>query len=251
MRGNWRIGVYADVDEPPLAETSFLVEDFDPERLDFDLTPQSETLEPFAPAVIDVAARFLYGAPAAALTIEGETLLRPVRALAEYAGYVFGLENETFNPTAVPFSGVSTDEEGRAEIQVDLPDTSQSSRPLEASMNVRVLDTSGTPVERNLVLPVAAEGDRLGIRPLFTGDAPENGQVGFELIAVDQAECAGRRTRREVVDLQISTDYQWYRSDGRWDYEVIETRTRVADGTHGHPGRPPGPRRRPGDLGQL
>ena len=104
MRGNWRIGVYADVEEPPLAETTFLVEDFDPERLDFDLTPQAETLTPFTPTVIDVAARFLYGAPAAELTVEGEALLRPVRALAAHAGYFFGLDNETFNPTAVPFS---------------------------------------------------------------------------------------------------------------------------------------------------
>ena len=37
MRGTWRIGVYSDVKGQPLAETTFLVEDFEPERLDFDI----------------------------------------------------------------------------------------------------------------------------------------------------------------------------------------------------------------------
>ena len=49
MRGTWRIGVYADVKGSPLAETTFLVEDFEPERLDFDLKADAEAIDPAAP----------------------------------------------------------------------------------------------------------------------------------------------------------------------------------------------------------
>ena len=42
-RGTWQLALFTDVDAPALASTSFLVEDFLPERIDFDLTL------PFAP----------------------------------------------------------------------------------------------------------------------------------------------------------------------------------------------------------
>ncbi len=230
MRGTWRIGIYADPKSEPLAETAFLVEDFDPERLDFDLDAESPALDPVAPAPLVVDARFLYGAPASNLTIEGETLLKAVRGLAAYPGYVFGLEDEPFNASAEPFSGATTDEEGHAVVQIALPDVSQSSRPLEATVNVRVLDTSGRPVERNLTLPVLSSRDRIGIKPLFS-EAGENSQVSFELIAVDPD---GARTAEQGVSwslYKVDTSFQWYRSDGRWDYETIETKSRVANGT--------------------
>ena len=40
---------------------------------------------------LSIDARFLYGAPAANLNVEGETVLKPARELAAYPGYVFGL----------------------------------------------------------------------------------------------------------------------------------------------------------------
>jgi uncharacterized protein YfaS (alpha-2-macroglobulin family) len=231
MRGAWRIGVHADVKAPPLAETSFLVEDFDPERLDFDLKTQVAALDPVAPAEIAIAARFLYGAPAADLNVEGETLLKPVRALTGFPGFVFGLEEEPFNAAAQPFSGGATDEAGNALVQVALPDTAQSSRPLEATLNVRVLDSGNRPVERNLTLPVLARQDRLGIKPLFDGAAGENSPVAFEVIAVDPDAARIGKPGVAWSLYKVDTDFQWYRTDGRWAYETIAKRTRVANGT--------------------
>jgi uncharacterized protein YfaS (alpha-2-macroglobulin family) len=230
MRGTWRIGVYADVKSEPLAETTFLVEDFNPERLDFDLKAPADTIDPTVPTVVDVSARFLYGAPASNLNIEGETQLKPVRELDKYPGYVFGLEDDPFNATSEPFSGTTTDEDGNATLQLTLPDTTQSSQPLQATVNVRVIDTSNRPVERNLTVPVLSDRGRLGLKPLFSGEVGENTQAPFELIAVDSR---GERTAETGVTwslYKISTDYQWYRSDGRWDYETIERKRRVGNG---------------------
>ncbi len=114
---------------------------------------------------------------------------------------------------------------------ITLPSSGATSLPLTATMNVRVLDTSGSPVERSLTLPVASEADRIGIKPLFDGDASENSEVAFEVIALDKSGA------REAADnlawslYAIRTDFQWYRSDGRWNYETVETKTRVSNGT--------------------
>jgi hypothetical protein len=231
MRGTWRIAVHADVKAAPLAETTFLVEDFEPERLDFDLAADAKALDPFAPAELSVDARFLYGAPADDLSVEGEAVLTAVRDLAAHPGYAFGLADESFNASIEPLSGATTDESGRAILAVELPDSIVSSRPLTAKINVRVLDSGGRPVERNISLPVIAQSDRLGIKPLFEGAAGERGPVAFELIAVgpDGDRAAEANMRWSLY--QLRTQFQWYRSDGRWSYERIETKSRVANGT--------------------
>ena len=231
MLGTWRIAIHTDVEAPPLAEATFLVEDFQPERLDFDLETAATALDPAAPAELSVDARFLYGAPAAALNVEGEAVLSAARELDAYPGYVFGLSNEPFTSATEPLDSTLTDEAGQAIVSAALPGSVVSSRPLEATINVRVLDTGGRPVERGLTLPVLASADRLGVKPLFEGAAAENGPVAFELIAVDPD---GARTAHEDITwslYQLRTQFQWFRSDGRWNYERIETKTRVANGT--------------------
>ncbi|MBA3517168.1 MAG: alpha-2-macroglobulin, partial [Rhizobiales bacterium] len=230
MRGTWRIGAYADVKAEPLAEATFLVEDFDPERLDFDLRTASLALDAAAPVEITLAARFLYGAPASALSIEGETLLKPARELPAFPGYVFGLEDEPFDTAAQPFAGATTDEAGNAVLRIALPDISRSSRPLEATVNVRVLDSGDRPVERSITLPVLPTRDRLGVKPLFEGSAGQNSQAAFEAIAVGRD---GERVAQAGVAwslYKVETRFQWFRADGSWDYETVETKSRVTNG---------------------
>jgi alpha-2-macroglobulin len=231
MRGTWRIGIYANVEEAALAETTFLVEDFEPERLDFDLASTAEALDPAAPAELSIDARFLYGAPASNLNIEGEAILNAARSLAEWPGYVFGLANDPVSTTIEPLSGATTDEAGHATLPVTLPASARSSLPIEATVNVRVLDTSGRPVERNLTLPVLSDEGRLGIKPLFEGAAGENGPVAFEAIALDATGARTEATGAQWALYRINTDFQWYRVDGNWNYETIESETRVANGT--------------------
>ena len=87
--------------------------------------------------------------PPANLNVEGETVLKAARELAAYPGYVFGLADETFDATVEPFSGVTTDEAGHADDPGHAArHAAPTSLPLTADVNVRVLDTSGRPVER-------------------------------------------------------------------------------------------------------
>ena len=73
-RGVWRLEMYADLEAPALASKTFLVEDFLPERIDFDLTMAEEPLYVGRESSVDLnlAAKYLFGAPGAGLAIEGE-----------------------------------------------------------------------------------------------------------------------------------------------------------------------------------
>lgn len=231
MRGAWQAAVYLDTDQPALARTQFLVEDFEPERLEFELAGGPARIDPEAPPVLDLAARYLYGAPAANLRVEGQARVVATDRLEGFAGYRFGLASEEFTPELEIFPSAETDAAGRAEVQVELPDAASASKPLKAEISVRVIEGSGRPVERELTRPLTGDRARLGLKPLFEGAVAEGSTAAFELIAVDPA---GERLSAPEVSWTLSsvrTTFQWYQSDGSWKFEPIRERRRVASGT--------------------
>jgi alpha-2-macroglobulin len=232
MRGTWRVQAYADPKGDPLAQAAFLVEDFEPERIAFALTTEAKGIDPADPPAIPIEARFLYGAPAAGLRVEGETVVRPAAGLADHPGYRFGLADDVPEPQTQPIAESGTDAEGRAEVRVELPELVPTSRLLEAQVQVRIAEPGGRPVERDLTLPVLDRQSRIGIRSLFEGEAEEGGSAGFEVIALG-TDGARRPAPALAWTLeQVRTDFQWYRGeDGTFDYEPVERARRVASGT--------------------
>ena len=70
--GTWHVRAFTDPKRPPVGATTFLVEDYIPDRIEFDLTSPSGHISQKVPAKVEVAGRFLYGAPAANLDLEGD-----------------------------------------------------------------------------------------------------------------------------------------------------------------------------------
>jgi len=233
MRGMWRLAAYLDPKASPVSEATFLVEDFQPERIDFEVSTAETRLDLDRPAAFDLTSRYLYGAPAGDLPVEAEILIRAAKSgLKAYPGYRFGLANEKVHEAREPVdASIQTDAGGNAKFVVQLPDVSAPTRLLEAELITRIRDSGGRSVERSVKLPVAPRGPRIGIRPLFEDDqADENSQAGFEVIMVDSA---GKRLARRDLSWtlhRIETSYQWYRSDGRWRYESFSRTERIADG---------------------
>ena len=64
--------IYTDPKQPAVSSLMFLVEDFVPDRIEFTLTSDRHEIAVGEPANITVDGRFLYGAPAAGLALEGE-----------------------------------------------------------------------------------------------------------------------------------------------------------------------------------
>src|SRR6476620_2238944 len=95
MTGTWRIAAYTDPKRPAVGDASFLVEDYVPDRLEFDLTTTATSISPATPAEVSVDGHFLYGAPASGLDLDGEINVTKTGSRPGYDGYVFGLEADS------------------------------------------------------------------------------------------------------------------------------------------------------------
>ena len=232
MRGSWAAKLYADPKGDPIAEQSILVEDFEPERLAVTVDTAATTLDRTKPTSINVEARYLYGATAPDLPIAGEVRLTPTDALDAYKGYKFGLTEESIEPTREPLSiDASTDQDGKATFDVTLPEIPASTKPFNASLILSVADTNGRAVERTLDRPVAPKGPMIGIHPDFDGDLGQGATAKFAAILVGpdgtRLAKAGLTWKLE----RINSNYQWYRSNGTWDYELVTSTSKVDGGT--------------------
>ncbi|NJM34405.1 MAG: hypothetical protein HC850_06500 [Rhodomicrobium sp.] len=103
MTGTWRVSVHADPKSPSIGDTAFLVEDYTPERLEMTLAPEKTVISEDAPVPVKIDGRYLYGAPASNLELEGEVNVSASSDGPEgYADYHFGLADETFAPLRQP-----------------------------------------------------------------------------------------------------------------------------------------------------
>ena len=140
MTGTWRAKIHTDPKSAAIAQASFLVEDFVPERLDLKLEPAVQALSPQEPGTIKLAGRYLYGPPANGLAVEGEIAVKLAKGdLPGFAGYKFGLADEQVAPVRKPLEGLpATNAEGKADVAVLLPALPKTSRPLEADVIERL-----------------------------------------------------------------------------------------------------------------
>ena len=227
-RGTWRLELHADPEAPALAATTLLVEDFLPERIDFDLT-LPEGLRMGDRPQLGVDARYLFGAPGGDLPIEGDVILRAARSLDAFPNYVFGPEEDRPTPARRSLGEAHTDANGLASLPVDLPQITAPGMPLELTVVTRVSEGSGRPVERRITRPVQAAGPVIGIRPLFDTDIPEGSVAPFQVVVLDEAQMPVAAPLRWTLN-RVSTRYQWYNLDGRWRWDAVHSRTPVASG---------------------
>jgi len=230
--GTWRVRTFADPKRPPVGEATFLVEDYVPDRIEFDLTSKAKGVSNTSAAEIAVEGRFLYGAPAAKLELEGEVIVSPANERPGFARYQFGLADEDVETTRQALEGLpDTDDNGKASFAVTLEKQPQTTRPLEAQVVVRMAEPGGRAVERKLTLPVIASGSMIGVKPLFSGRSLGEGEnAPFDVVVAspDGTSLARKGLRYEL--LKVETKYQWYRRDRVWDFEPVKTTKRVADG---------------------
>ncbi|MBX9992857.1 alpha-2-macroglobulin family protein [Phreatobacter oligotrophus] len=230
--GTWRIRAITDPRAPAAGEVRFMVEDFVPDRIAFELTPTEQRLARTAPFGATVDARYLFGMPGANLGIEGEVVMETTPGLPDFPGFRFGLGDEEAKRDREPLpDGLTTDDAGKATIAARLPRMEDTTRPLSARLQVRVAEPGGRAVERTATVPVLPGTPLIGVKPLFEGDRiGENETASFELIAV----AADGRTRRAAPLtwqlLQLETRWIWTRGMSGWSSQAVVTTRRIADG---------------------
>ena len=232
--GTWRVDVYADPKRAAIGTTTFLAEDYVPERLEMDLKSANDFIHPGEPATIHAEARYLYGSPGSNLDITGDFRIEASDEIAVPAlkGYQVGLTDTDFTTmTGEIAAGQSTDAQGRSDILVTLP-TPEALRPLQAVVSVQVSESGGRGITREVKVPIVPRGALIGLKPLFKkDDLTEGSMANFEAVMVD---ASGKRLSRPGVKwtlYKIDRHYQWFFKDGRWNYEGVKANRTAATGT--------------------
>ncbi|NTJ44300.1 hypothetical protein G6L28_17025 [Agrobacterium larrymoorei] len=233
MRGTWTMRVYTDLKASAISEKSFLVDDFVPDRTEFDLASDEKEIDPAAETAIKVDGRYLYGAPAAGLELEGEVALKPTRTNAGFDGYFFGLaDEETEEESRTTLDNLpALDENGKATFDVELGDLPSTTQFLSANITVRMREAGGRAVERTLSLPVKSQGSMIGIKPEFSGDLAENSVGRFHVIGLASDGSRQAMSGLNWKLIKVERNYQWYRQGNSWRYEPIVYTKQVETGS--------------------
>ena len=231
--GTWRVRAFTDPKGAAIGETTFMVEDYVPERIEFDLSAKDKQIKAELPVELRVDGHFLYGAPASGLQLEGDLLVAPAAERPGFAGYQFGVaDEETTSNERTPLENLpESDANGAATFPVSLAKPPSSTRPQEAQIFIRMAEAGGRAVERKLVLPVAPATAMIGVKPLFADKSVAEGdKAAFDVVFVapDGKPLARAGLRYEL--LKIESSYQWYRQNSSWEYEPVKSTSRVADG---------------------
>ena len=230
--GTWRVVAYTDPKRPPVGEATFMVEDYVPDRIEFELTSAAKTISRAAPAQLIIEGHFLYGAAASNLELSGEVTIAAAKELPGFPGYTFGLFDDEVTAVRQELDNLpNTDAAGKATFPVRLDKAPASGRPLEAQITVSMAESGGRAVERKLTLPVTPDAAMLGIKPIFSGRSLADGaNADFDvvLVAPDGKTLPKSGLRYDL--LKVESNYQWFRQNGQWEYEPIKRTERVASG---------------------
>jgi uncharacterized protein YfaS (alpha-2-macroglobulin family) len=231
--GTWRVRAFTDPKGNSVGETTFMVEDYIPERIDFEVTSKSKQIKVDAPVEVKVDGHFLYGAPASELQLEGDMLVATADERPGYGGYQFGVDDEeNASNERTPIENLpETDAKGAATFPVSLAKPPTSTRPQEAQIFIRMAEAGGRAVERKIVLPVVPASAMIGVKPLF-GDknVAEGDKAAFDVVFVSPDGKSLTRDGLRYELLKIESRYQWYRQNSSWEFEPVKSTARVADG---------------------
>ncbi|MEO9778869.1 MAG: alpha-2-macroglobulin family protein [Sedimentitalea sp.] len=228
-RGTWQVDIKTDPKGPALASQPVLVEDFLPERIDFDLALTPSPLRAGESPLLHTDARYLFGAPGSDLTIEGQATLRAASRVEAWPGYRFGRHDEQGEPASSAFGDQRTDAEGAASVALDLPGLATSNQPMELTVTTRLADGAARPVERQITAPVHPDSAVIGIKPLFDDVVAEGTEAAFDVIVLTPDLTPTAMNVRWTLN-RIETRYQWYQLYGNWNWEPTTRRTRIATG---------------------
>src|SRR5262249_42701380 len=152
----------------------FDVQDFVPQRLKVELSATAPAITPGEAIPVDIAARFLYGAPGADLQGEAEATLSPdPTPFPAYRGWHFGLVEEKFKEEPVELTVDQTDADGHSKIGGVIAKTPDSTQPVKASIRVSIFEPGGRSTDTDISLPVRTKPLFIGLHPRFRDDRIE------------------------------------------------------------------------------
>lgn len=224
--GMWHIRASAGDNQK--REWDFHVEDFMPERMALNLTPQTLPVAPDADVRFDVAGYYLYGAPANGNALQGKLFLRPLRdAVTALPGFQFGDIAEENLSRTLDEAQLTLDDKGRGQVETQ-SQWQETHSPLQVILQASLLESGGRPVTRRAVQAIWPAGTLPGIRPAFASKAvydyrtdttvnqpmvDENSNATFDIVYADASGQKKAVSGLQVRLIRERRDYYWNWSD--------------------------------------
>ncbi|HBN93945.1 MULTISPECIES: alpha-2-macroglobulin family protein [unclassified Hyphomonas] len=231
-RGQWRATVEVDGVSGASGSVNFAVEDFVPQRIAVDLDTDKD-----APVLlgesrsVEVASRFLYGAPGAGLTVKSEARIEAAPTpFPQYKGFKFGRHDESFRERILEMDDTTTDGAGIATVTLAPGNAgSNAGRPLRINAVVSVLEPGGRAVTESVRIPYRPERLYVGLKPGFEYSVEEGQDVAYEVVAMNEkGQAIAQRLNWKL--LAIDYHYDWYRDGDQWRWRRSRTVTKVNEG---------------------
>jgi len=216
--GRWQVEFRLDPAAKEAAQSyTFRVEEFLPERLKLALDSKQAVLKPGEPFKLDVAADYLYGAPAAGnrftarLTLSADQ--HPIDTLKDF---FFGDPTIDLPKKADDVVDEKLDAHGKLEAEVPILPDAKPAAPIAAMLAGSVYESGGRTVSRTIKRTVWPADALVGVRPLFDAKdgANANGPAGFEIISSNAKGDLLAANNLKVTLVRERRDYHW-----TWDKE--------------------------------
>ena len=205
---------------------SLRIEEFLPERMKLDLASAQKTLKPGEALQLDVAAAYLYGAPASGNRFTARLgLIAEQHPVEKYPDHYFGDPTIALPKKTDDIVDSELDEQGRLKTPIELPAEVKGGAPVSAIVTGSVYETGGRPVSRSLKRTMWPAAALVGVRPLFDAkdSAPYNSTVGFELLRSDVDGKLSAAGNLSVSLLREQREYHWTYESGHWGYDYTST----------------------------
>lgn len=242
--GTWTARVRLPGAESNLGQTRFLLEEFVPPQMQVGITvcgedPEAplarrgpgERLKGTEPIAFEVAARYLFGAPAADVRVEGGVTFTPEEfGPAAWPEFQFGDSDREFRREVRHARETRADSAGRASLEVTPASEWRPASALRATLHATAHDPGGRPVSAYTCRSLDVYSAYVGLRAAAGSESPRVGMPArFEIVSVDPE---GRLTARAAVEVTLFHEvWTWClrsTSGGRYEYgskrELTEVR---------------------------
>ncbi len=231
-RGEWRVAVQLDGLPAESGSVRFSVEDFVPQRIAVDLKADETTpVKLGGTRDIQVASRFLYGAPGAGLTVKAEARVEEQpNPFPKFDGFTYGRHDQAFQQRILELPDATTDGAGSAMVRLEPGNAGTGSGvPLRLNTVISVLEPGGRAVTESVRVPYRPEPLYLGVKRGFDYSVEEGGDAVYQVVAVDSDGVAVPRKLNWKV-LAINYHYDWYNDGDQWRWRQSRTVATVNEG---------------------
>jgi len=169
-----------------IASYTLLVEEFVPDRLRIKIEGPIQPIELGQSMPIACIAEQLQGPPAAGHAIKLEAqLLESAPFHLAYPNYTWGDDKKRFTPQTLLQQEKISNEQGKAEFVVTLPQGTNLPSMLNLQIQATVHEIGGRSTTQRLVVPVYPYPTYLGIRRQSNGRIEPGKPISFDLLAID------------------------------------------------------------------